>query len=341
MPLVTVIIPTINRPQLVERAVRSALDQTLTDIEVMVVVDGPDDATTTVLGRIDDPRVRIVPLPANVGAGGARNAGVARAGAVWIALLDDDDEWMPAKLEAQLRTAEHSRRHYPLVSCRLIARTDEGDLLWPLRYPDPGEPLSEYLFCQRGIRGGEGVVPPSTILMTKALIETVPFRTGLPMRTDVDWLLRAASRCDVRPEFVPEREPLVVWNMQEGRDRISASSDWRFSLDWIRESRPLVTRRAYAAYVLTSLSLTASRTRQWRLFWTLVREAFRHGWPSHVDLMAHVVTPFPTARVLARLLLVAVSRVASTAGFLREGMSSVGGPAGRRKPETVKDVPEA
>ena len=64
MPLVTVIIPTINRPQLVERAVRSALDQTLTDIEVMVVVDGPDDATTTVLGRIDDPRVRIVPLPA-------------------------------------------------------------------------------------------------------------------------------------------------------------------------------------------------------------------------------------------------------------------------------------
>jgi glycosyltransferase involved in cell wall biosynthesis len=195
---------------------------------------------------------------------------VARARGAWVALLDDDDEWMPEKLEAQLRTAEHSRRRYPLVSCRLIARTDEGDLLWPLRYPDPGEHLSEYLFCQRSIRGGDGVVLPSTILTTKELLETVPFSTGLPMRNDVDWLLRAASRCDVGPEFVPERQPLVVWNMQEGRDRISTSSDCRFSLDWIRESRPLVTRRAYAAYVLTSLSLTASRTRQWRLFWTLL-----------------------------------------------------------------------
>jgi hypothetical protein len=158
-----------------------------------------------------------------------------------------------------------------------------------LRYPDPDEHLSEYLFCQRSIRGGDGVVLPSTVLTTRELLEMVPFRTGLPMRNDVDWLLRAASRCDVRPEFVPDREPLVVWNMQEGRDRISTSSDWRFSLDWIRESRPLVTRRAYAAYVLTSLSLTASRTRQWRLFWMLLREAFRHGRPSHVDLMAHVV----------------------------------------------------
>jgi GT2 family glycosyltransferase len=44
MPLVTVVIPTINRPHLVQRAVQSALDQTLTDIEVIVVVDGPDDA---------------------------------------------------------------------------------------------------------------------------------------------------------------------------------------------------------------------------------------------------------------------------------------------------------
>jgi hypothetical protein len=48
MPLVTVIIPTINRPHLVERAVRSALDQTLTDIEVMVVVERPARGVTQV-----------------------------------------------------------------------------------------------------------------------------------------------------------------------------------------------------------------------------------------------------------------------------------------------------
>src|SRR6267154_2040853 len=97
-PDVTVVIPTLNRPDLVTRAVRSALAQTVDTIEVLVVVDGPDDATRTTLASIPDARLRVVALPERGGAPNARNVGVSEARASWTALLDDDDEWLANKL---------------------------------------------------------------------------------------------------------------------------------------------------------------------------------------------------------------------------------------------------
>ena len=70
-PDVTVVIPTRGRPALVTRAVHSALAQTLHDIEVVVVVDGPDGSTVAALAGIADPRLRVVELPAPGGAPGS------------------------------------------------------------------------------------------------------------------------------------------------------------------------------------------------------------------------------------------------------------------------------
>jgi glycosyltransferase involved in cell wall biosynthesis len=288
MPLVSVIVPTVKRPHLVPRAVRSALDQTLGDIEVVVVVDGPDEATHEALARFDDPRLRVVGLATNVGLGGAINEGVRASRSPWIALLDDDDEWLPRKLEAQLPVAERSTHPYPVIACKLIARSEQGDVVWPLRIPRSDEHPSEYLFCQHGLRGGEGVLLPSTLLVARRLFEEVPCRPGLPMRNDVDWLLRAVARCRIRPEFVPDSEPLAIWHMELQRARIGNSANWRWSVDWIREHRELVTRRAYAGYLLTSASMTAARSGDWRAFWTLPWEALRDGRPSAAELAAHV-----------------------------------------------------
>lgn len=95
--LVSVVIPTRNRPHLLlDRALRSALTQTLSNIEVIVVVDGPDPATLQTLHGITDPRLRVVALPENLGGAEARNVGVRHARAEWVALPDDDDEWLPS-----------------------------------------------------------------------------------------------------------------------------------------------------------------------------------------------------------------------------------------------------
>src|SRR5215216_5981079 len=104
-PEVTVVIPTRFRPELVTRAVGSVLAQTFADFEVVVVVDGPDDATRAALAGLGDDRVRVIVLPAKGGAPNARNVGAGAARGRWTALLDDDDEWLPEKLAVQLKLA--------------------------------------------------------------------------------------------------------------------------------------------------------------------------------------------------------------------------------------------
>ena len=100
-PLVSVVIPAYNSGRTIRATVESALDQTVGDLEVIVVDDGSQDETVPVVKAIEDPRVRLVRLP-NGGAAAARNTGILEARGRWVALLDSDDLWVPDKLERQL-----------------------------------------------------------------------------------------------------------------------------------------------------------------------------------------------------------------------------------------------
>jgi glycosyltransferase involved in cell wall biosynthesis len=285
-PLVSAVVTTRQRPDLVVRAVDSALHQSLSDIEVIVAVDGPDEETCKRLGKINDQRLRVRQLATRMGYGGARNAACGIARSEWVALLDDDDEWSPRKLEIQYAAARHSPHPYPIISCRLISRNEAGDLVWPRRYPRPGQPLSEYLFCQRGIFGGAGIVLPSTIFTRRRLFEMVPFRQELKRHFDIDWLLRASAVPGVAVVFVPEQDPLAVWHVGQDRERMSNTDDWRYSVSWAKENRHRMTPHAYASFLLIWASLTAAQGRHWEAFFPLVREARRNGRPEAIDFMA-------------------------------------------------------
>ena len=106
MPEVSVVIPTIGRPALVVRAVESVLAQTLRDLEVIVVVDGPDPETAAALASIADARMKVLSNQVPLRVGPTRNRGVGQATAPWIAFLDDDDAWLPTKLEKRLCATE-------------------------------------------------------------------------------------------------------------------------------------------------------------------------------------------------------------------------------------------
>jgi len=289
-PLISVVIPTINRPQLVTGAVESALCQTLREIEVIVVVDGPDDATRRVLQAIDDPRLRVLPLPENVGLGEARRTGTDAARCRWIALLDDDDSWLPRKLEIQLDTAQRSRYRLPIITCRVIACRQYGQVVRPQRCLAEGEVLSEYLFCKRGAPGGEGLILPSTILAPRDLFCETRFRYRAASFEGSDWLLRAIQHQGVGVEFVPDPEPLVVWKCDETRTRMSASRDWRASLAWVNAHANLLTPRARAGFILNRVSLEARRAGDASAFWLLSREAFKRGRPTVSNMLAHAIT---------------------------------------------------
>lgn len=283
-PDVSVVIPTLSRPALLTRAVGSALAQTLPNLEVIVVVDGPDEPTRAALGAIDDPRLRVIELAERGGAPNARNAGVRAARAPWTALLDDDDEWLPHKLAVQLALAKESPVRSPIVASRLINRTPRAELVMPRRLPAAGEPLTEYLTVRRGLFHGDGFIQTSTILAPTELLRRVPFAVGLRRLQELDWTIRALDHDGV--DLTIAAEPLVVWYTDEDRPRLSLASPWQESLEWLRRSRPLLTPRAYAAVMMSVISSMAAPTRSARVFWMLLREARRYGRPGLLDYLA-------------------------------------------------------
>ncbi|MEV1328481.1 glycosyltransferase family 2 protein [Micromonospora costi] len=282
-PEVSVVIPTLARPDLVTRAVRSALAQTVTDIEVIVVVDGPDQATRDALAGFGDPRLRVVQLAQKGGAPNARNVGAREARAPWTALLDDDDEWLPEKLAVQLRHAEAATVPTPIVASRLINKTPRAEFVMPRRLPSDGEPVCEYLTVRRGLFHGDGFIQTSTIMAPTALLRRVPFTVGLRRQQELDWTLRALDHDDVALVIAPE--PLVLWHQDEDRPRISLNSPWEAQLEWVRTMRPLLTPKAYAAIVMSIISSMAAPTRDVRVFRMLLGDARRHGRPSAIDYL--------------------------------------------------------
>jgi glycosyltransferase involved in cell wall biosynthesis len=283
-PIVSVVIPTRNRPLLAARAVRSALAQTFADLEIVVVVDGADSDTVPGLSAIHDARVRFVELPRSVGGSEARNVGVRNARGEWIAFLDDDDEWFPDKTEKQLKLASASSHTFPIVSCRLIGRSPHAEYIWPRRLP--AAPLSEYLMGRSSVFQGEGLMQTSTLLARRTMLLATPFTAGLRKHQDWDWVLRAASTEGAGIEFVPE--PLAVWYVEEARPSIAKDDDWRYSLDWADRLAGLITPRAYAGFALTFLSMSAAKRGEWAAFWPLLRAAFRKGKPRPIHLLLYL-----------------------------------------------------
>jgi glycosyltransferase involved in cell wall biosynthesis len=282
--LVSAVIPTRNRSGLVARAVHSVLNQTFRSVEIIVVVDGSDEKTAQVLAQIEDPRLTVVTLPQSLGAPEARNVGMRQARGGWVAFLDDDDEWLPTKLERQIEAVHASRWENPIVSCGLVARMPEGDVVWPRRGPVPAESVAEYLFLRNLSELSEIRLQTSTLLTTKELLMRVPWRECA--HDEWDLLLRASVIEGVGLAFV--QEPLVIWHSDAGLARLSNEQrGWRHSADWFRSMRSLVGRRTYASFLLSTLSIWARNEGDWNAFLGLPLEAIRLGQPTIPRLLTH------------------------------------------------------
>jgi glycosyltransferase involved in cell wall biosynthesis len=111
-PAVSVIVPTRDRPTLLPTAVASVLEQSLGDVEVVVVDDGSQEP----VGLAADPRVRVVRLATSRGLAAALNAGAQEAKGRWLGHLDDDDRLLPHMVEASLEAIERSKLPPPVAA---------------------------------------------------------------------------------------------------------------------------------------------------------------------------------------------------------------------------------
>ena len=104
----SVVIPLYNKEHYIEKTIRSVLDQTCTDYEVIVVDDGSKDNSLALARRFESDRVRVIPQE-NQGVSAARNTGILNANGEFICFLDADDEWRPD----YLATIDSLTERYP------------------------------------------------------------------------------------------------------------------------------------------------------------------------------------------------------------------------------------
>jgi glycosyltransferase involved in cell wall biosynthesis len=272
--LVSVVIPTLHRPKLVVRAIDSVLRQTHQDLELIVVVDGPDEDTVAVVRSVNDPRLRIMVNPCSLTAAGARNAGVDHAMGEWIAFLDDDDEWLSNKLERQLVFA--AGHPSALISCLSRVVTPTATYVQPRLIYDNSTPIDEYLFDRRSLRGGSGFIQTSSYLLPRSLFHRVRFDVESP-HDDWEFLLRLSKRAGARVETVPE--VLVVLYFEEQRASLTSSTTWSASLGWLERVRPIITPRSYSGFCLSVVGSRAAREGAYMAFPELLYRAFRNGSP--------------------------------------------------------------
>lgn len=113
--LISVILPTYNRASLLPRAIKSVLNQTYKNLELIIIDDHSTDNTKKIVGDFKDKRIRYVRHKKNRGAAASRNTGIKLAKGEYIAFQDSDDEWLPKKLGKHIEIFKGLSKRYGVV----------------------------------------------------------------------------------------------------------------------------------------------------------------------------------------------------------------------------------
>jgi glycosyltransferase involved in cell wall biosynthesis len=197
---ISAVIPTYNCSRLLSRAIDSVLAQTVPVDELLVVDDGSTDDTSSVVATYGD-KVRYI-YQANGGAAAARNRGVAEARNDWIAFLDHDDEWLPPKIDKQVKALQSASN---AVACycwfwwievkdgvRHLGRPPRPEQFWPrIRLRNP--------------------ILPSLVVVNKSALQAIGgFKERLRASCE-DWDLTIRLAATFPSGFVLVEEPLAVY----------------------------------------------------------------------------------------------------------------------------------
>lgn len=167
-PLLSIVIPTRDRPHLLPYAVKSALEQTLEDLEVIVV----DDASTEPVHLPEHPRLRIIRLSTPHGGAGARNAGTEAARGRWISYLDDDDRILPHMAVTSLEALEKATLPPPVGVISGIEVVNAQGQVTATRLPPPVRPRGAH-FALEELEPGKSYNTKQTLVVEREVIRQI------------------------------------------------------------------------------------------------------------------------------------------------------------------------
>ncbi len=188
-PLVSVVIPTYNRAELLPRAIKSVLSQTFKDFELIIVDDGSTDDTKEVVKKFQekDKRIKYIWQKNSGGPASPLNNGIKNSLGEYISFLEDDDEWLPKKTEEQLSLFQKSKM-IGLVGCNAMV-TKNNKLLYIYKTPSDcknylKELLESNIICSTG-----------SVLIKKSVLEEVGlFDEKLSNAQDLEMWIRVAEK---------------------------------------------------------------------------------------------------------------------------------------------------
>lgn len=264
--IISIVIPTFNRPYYLKRAIESVLKQTYKNIEIIVVVDGVSEETKTLIEE-DIKNKNSIPIfliqtNEKVGGSEARNIGIRSANGELVALLDDDDEWFEDKLFSQLNILKNNKMspEIPfLCFTSLLSYKDKDQQKYTslpnVNYEESGKnSIADYLFETKGLRN-IGFIQTSTILVPKWLAIATPFTVGLPKHQDWDWLLKLDRDHDLK--VIQVKKPEIIYHSDVPKNtRIGYINRWSFTEKWGAEHRKAFSVQGYDSFIINYVMLS-------------------------------------------------------------------------------------
>ena len=196
LPLVSVIITTYKRSEFLTRAINSVLKQTYKNFEVIIVDDNNKNDeyskfTQTLLETyINRNEIKIIQHDENKGISAARNTGIKEANGEYIAFLDDDDEFLPKKIELQINLFKESKKNVGLVY-GAYKEIDIGTGKERIILPKYKNNVSKVL-------GINHIGTPSTVMFSSAAIKKIgEFDLNLNHKEDIDYYFRLSKYFEI------------------------------------------------------------------------------------------------------------------------------------------------
>ena len=187
--MISVVIPVYNREDTVKASIQSVLNQTFSDIEVIVVDDASKDESIKIVKSIKDNRIKIIELDENKGACIARNIGIKEARGEYIAFHDSDDLWVKNKLEICIAVLKEKQADMVFTAFRREYIGGSTERL-------PKYNLNEYENKVRQIIWDNPISTPTLMGKTEILKELC-FDEKMPRFQDWDLGIRVAEKYNI------------------------------------------------------------------------------------------------------------------------------------------------